>query len=200
MHGHHKSAIPAHQGPISHAPNASYSVKPLVSPVPIAHPPSIVFVPLFFTPPPRPLHPNFFDISDPEKSFMQMTGHYTDIDIPRCCRAKSRFLRQNPLYLSFIARISPFSFSFFPFLIFISLSASRLTSSTVHRVSVYDVYMYRSEKERVLSRIISFTTFCEIDGTNGKKEDTRVYFEDLLECSEARFPQFPADFPRQFRI
>lgn len=60
--------------------------------------------------------------------------------------------------------------------------------------------MYRSEKERVLSRIISFTTFCEIDGTNGKKEDTRVYFEDLLECSEARFPQFPADFPRQFRI
>lgn len=32
----------------------------------------------------------FFDISDPEKSFMQIAGHYTDIDIPRRCCARSR--------------------------------------------------------------------------------------------------------------
>lgn len=167
MHGHHKSAIPAHQGPISHAPNASYSVKPLVSPVLIAHPPSIVFVPLFFTPPPRPLHPNLFDISDPEKSFMQMTGHYTDIDIPRCCRAKSRFLRQNPLYLSFIARISPFSFSFFPFLIFISLSASRL-------VPLYVVYLFTTcidRKRNVFFRESSvLRRFVKLMGRMGKKK------------------------------
>lgn len=111
MHGHHKSAIPAHQAPISHALNASYSVKPLVSPIPLPH---HRFPSSFLTPSPPFPFSQLFDISDPEKSFMQMTGHYTDIDIPRCCcRATSRFLARNLLYLSFLLR-DP-RFSLFPF-------------------------------------------------------------------------------------
>lgn len=127
MHGHHKSAIPAHQAPISHALNASYSVKPLVSPIPLPH---YRFPSSFLTPSPPFPFSQLFDISDPEKSFMQMTGHYTDIDIPRCCcRATSRFLARNLLYLSFITRPSFLSLSFSA-RIFIFFAAFRVTSST----------------------------------------------------------------------